>query len=37
MALWIFVVFLAALVFAVPIAISMVMGALTPLVLGGPG
>ena len=37
MALWIFVVFLAALAFAVPIAISMVMGALTPLVLGGPG
>lgn len=37
MALWIFVVFLVALAFAVPIAISMVMGALTPLVLGGPG
>ena len=37
MALWIFVVFLVALAFAVPIAVSMVMGALTPLVLGGPG
>lgn len=37
MALWVFVVFLAALAFAVPIAVSMVMGALTPLVLGGPG
>jgi C4-dicarboxylate transporter DctM subunit len=37
MALWIFVVFLSALAFAVPIAISMVMGALTPLVLGGSG
>jgi C4-dicarboxylate transporter DctM subunit len=37
MAFWIFVVFLTALAFAVPIAISMVMGALTPLVLGGPG
>ncbi|MGI6703582.1 MAG: TRAP transporter large permease [Clostridia bacterium] len=37
MSLWIFVVFLAALAFAVPIAMSMVMGALTPLVLGGTG
>lgn len=37
MALWIFVVFLAALVFAVPITMSMVMGALTPLALGGTG
>ncbi|HOT58508.1 MAG TPA: TRAP transporter large permease [Bacillota bacterium] len=37
MALWIFVVFLTALVFAVPIAVSMVLGAMTPLVLGGPG
>lgn len=37
MALWIFVVFLVSLAFAVPIAVSMVMGALTPLVLGGPG
>lgn len=37
MSLWIFVVFLGALVFAVPIAMSMVMGALTPLVLGGTG
>lgn len=37
MALWVFVVFLGALAFAVPIAVSMVMGALTPLVLGGPG
>ncbi len=37
MALWIFVVFLVALVFAIPITMSMVMGALTPLVLGGSG
>lgn len=37
MSLWIFVVFLTALAFAVPIAMSMVMGALTPLVLGGTG
>ncbi|HQL35026.1 MAG TPA: TRAP transporter large permease [Bacillota bacterium] len=37
MALWIFVVFLTALVFAVPIAVSMVLGAMTPLILGGPG
>lgn len=37
MALWVFVVFLAALAFAVPIAMSMVMGALTPLALGGAG
>lgn len=37
MALWIFVVFLVSLVFAVPIAMSMVFGALTPLVLGGTG
>jgi len=37
MALWIFVVFLTALAFAVPIAVSMVIGAMTPLVLGGPG
>ena len=37
MALWIFVVFLVSLVFAVPIAMSMVFGALTPLLLGGTG
>jgi len=37
MALWIFVVFLVALIFAIPIGVSMVLGALTPLVLGGPG
>jgi|GEM_PF-3534614 C4-dicarboxylate transporter DctM subunit len=37
MALWIFIVFMVALVFAVPIAISMVLGALTPIFLGGPG
>lgn len=37
MALWIFLVFLVSLVFAVPIAMSMVLGALTPLVLGGTG
>ncbi|HNR05280.1 MAG TPA: TRAP transporter large permease [Bacillota bacterium] len=37
MALWIFVVFLSALVFAVPIAVSMVIGAMTPLFLGGTG
>jgi C4-dicarboxylate transporter DctM subunit len=37
MALWIFVVFMVALIFAVPIAMSMVLGALTPLFLGGAG
>jgi len=37
MALWVFVVFLGALVFAVPIAVSMIMGAMTPLILGGTG
>jgi C4-dicarboxylate transporter DctM subunit len=37
MALWIFVVFLAALAFAVPITMSMVLGAMTPLFLGGSG
>ena len=37
MALWIFVVFMVALIFAVPIAMSMVLGALTPLFLGGTG
>ena len=37
MALWIFVVFLSALVFAVPIAVSMVIGAMTLLFLGGTG
>lgn len=37
MALWIFIVFMLCLVFAVPITMSMVMGALTPLVLGGSG
>lgn len=37
MALYIFMVFMVGLVFAVPIAISMVIGAMTPLVLGGAG
>lgn len=37
MSLWVFAVFLGALVLAVPIAMSMVMGALTPLILGGTG
>lgn len=37
MALCIFMVFMVGLVFAVPIAISMVIGAMTPLVLGGTG
>jgi len=37
MALWVFIVFLVALACAVPIGVSMVMGAMTPLVLGGPG
>ncbi|MDO4581716.1 MAG: TRAP transporter large permease [Bacillota bacterium] len=37
MALWIFVVFAIALVLAIPISMSMVLGAVTPLVLGGAG
>jgi tripartite ATP-independent transporter DctM subunit len=37
MALWIFVVFLVSLVFAIPITMSMVLGAMTPIVLGGSG
>ncbi|HCS74948.1 MAG TPA: C4-dicarboxylate ABC transporter permease, partial [Clostridiales bacterium] len=37
MALWIFVVFIVCLIFAVPIAMSMVLGAVTPLFLGGTG
>lgn len=37
MALWIFLVFLAGLAIGVPITMSMVMGAMTPLVLGGTG
>lgn len=37
MALWIFIVFLVGLAFAVPITMSMVLGAMTPLVLGGTG
>jgi C4-dicarboxylate transporter DctM subunit len=37
MALWIFLVFMVGLAFAVPITMSMVMGAMTPLVLGGSG
>ncbi|MDX9916749.1 MAG: TRAP transporter large permease [Gudongella sp.] len=37
MALWIFLVFIVSLAFAVPITMSMVMGAMTPLVLGGTG
>lgn len=36
MALWIFVVFLAALAFAVPITMSMVLGAMTPLFWADP-
>ena len=37
MAMWIFVVFMVALIFAVPIGLSMVLGALTPLFLGSTG
>ena len=37
MALWIFLVFMGSLIFAIPIAMSMVLGALTPLMLGGTG
>lgn len=37
MALWIFLVFMVSLIFAIPIAMSMVLGALTPLILGGTG
>ncbi|SHI57623.1 C4-dicarboxylate transporter, DctM subunit [Lutispora thermophila DSM 19022] len=37
MALWVFIVFLVTLACAIPIGVSMVMGAMTPLVLGGPG
>lgn len=35
MALWIFIVFLVALAFAIPITMSMVLGAMSPLVLSG--
>ncbi|MDW7678112.1 MAG: TRAP transporter large permease [Bacillota bacterium] len=37
MAFWIFLVFMVSLVFAIPITMSMVLGALTPLMLGGTG
>ena len=37
MAFWIFLVFMVSLVFAIPITMSMVLGALTPLILGGTG
>jgi len=37
MALWIFLVFLVGLAFGIPITMSMVLGAMTPLVLGGTG
>ena len=37
MAAWIFIVFGLALVLSVPIAGSMMLGTLTPVVLGGPG
>ncbi len=37
MATWIFLVFAVGLLFGVPIAGSMMLGSLTPVVLGGPG
>lgn len=37
MALWIFIVFMVSLLFAIPITMSMVLGAMTPLMLGGTG
>ncbi|SMP48567.1 TRAP transporter large permease [Anoxynatronum buryatiense] len=37
MAFWIFLVFMVSLIFAIPITMSMVLGALTPLILGGTG
>nr|WP_283408672.1 TRAP transporter large permease [Anoxynatronum buryatiense] len=36
-AFWIFLVFMVSLIFAIPITMSMVLGALTPLILGGTG
>lgn len=37
MAFWIFLVFMGSLVLAIPITMSMVLGALTPLMMGGTG
>ena len=37
MALWVFAGFIVALVFGIPIIMSMVIGTLMPLILGGPG
>ena len=37
MALWIFIAFIIALILAIPITMSMVIGTLMPLILGGPG
>lgn len=37
MALWIFLAFMAGLVLALPVGMSMVLGAMTPLILGGTG
>ncbi|MDO4711054.1 MAG: TRAP transporter large permease [Peptostreptococcaceae bacterium] len=37
MALWIFLVFMAGLVFALPVGMSMVLAAMTPLIIGGTG
>ena len=37
MALWIFLAFIVSLAFAVPITMSMVIGAMAPLMLGGTG
>lgn len=37
MALWIFIVFMVGLALAIPITMSMVLGAMTPLLLGGTG
>lgn len=37
MALWIFIAFMVGLIFAIPITMSMVIGAMTPLMLGGTG
>lgn len=37
MALWIFLAFMVGLVLALPVGMSMVLGAMTPLMLGGTG
>lgn len=37
MALWVFAGFIISLAFAIPITMSMVIGTLMPLILGGPG